>query len=148
MITLKSGSIFTSHAQCIVNPVNCVGVMGKGLALEFKRRYPDMFSRYHVLCNKGDISVGKIAFWKSKTGTDPIICLFPTKNHWRERSTVDIIEQGLRQYVKYAPNMNITSAAFPKIGCGLGGLNFELQVAPLMKFYLDPLPYEVEIYVD
>lgn len=148
MITFKSGSIFTSQAQCIVNPVNCVGVMGKGLALEFKKRYPDMFSRYHALCNKGEISVGKIAFWKPKIGDDPIICLFPTKNHWREKSTVSIIEQGLQQYVKYSPKLDITSAAFPKIGCGLGGLSFELQVAPLMKFYLDPLPYEVEIYVD
>jgi len=122
--------------------------MGKGLALEFKQRYPDMFSRYRALCNKGDISVGKIAFWKPKITDDPIICLFPTKNHWREKSTVSIIEHGLQQFVKYAPKLDITSAAFPKIGCGLGGLNFELQVRPLMQFYLEPLPYEVEIYTD
>ena len=102
MIVLKSGSIFDSSAQCLVNPVNCVGVMGKGLALDFKRRYPDMFGKYAQLCSKNELSIGRIAFWKPKHTTDPIICLFPTKNHWREKSTPEIIEEGLRQYVKYA----------------------------------------------
>lgn len=148
MIQYINGNIFTATTQCIVNPVNCVGVMGKGLAREFKKRFPDMFKYYKAQCDTGLLQIGQIAFYKYKTpSTGPIICLFPTKNHWRQASTLEIIEVGLRAFIKYAPEMQIKSVAFPKIGAGLGGLNFNLQVLPLMEMYLAKTDFDVKIYM-
>ena len=149
MIILKNGSIFDSTADCLVNPVNCVGVMGKGLALEFKHRFPPMFQLYKNVCTEGKLTPGKVAFWRSSVDASlPMICLFPTKNHWRDKSTLSLIETGLHAFVKYSPKLDIKSVAFPKIGCGLGGLDFQLQVYPLMVQYLSDLPMTVEIYID
>lgn len=147
MITYTSGDIFQSTASCLVNPVNCVGVMGKGLALEFKKRYPEMFMSYKDMCNGGNLSLGKIAFWRSKHPKPPIICLFPTKHHWRDRSYLTSIERGFESFIKYAPEMHITSAAFPQVGCGLGGLNFEAQVKPLFEQYFRTAPFQIDVYL-
>lgn len=136
MIELVTTSIFESRNDCLVNPVNCVGVMGKGLALEFKRKFPEMFHDYKILCDHGDLVVGSPFIW---TGVeDPLehICLFPTKYNWRNKSTVDIIESGLKDFVELCTFNDIESVSFPMIGCGLGGLSFEHQVLPLMVKYL------------
>lgn len=146
MITYSTGSIFDSTAQCLVNPVNCVGVMGKGLALEYKTRYPDMFKFYQKTCREGKLNLGQVAFWTLKKNSSTIICLFPTKQHWKERSTVTTIDSGLKAFVKYAPEMKIETAAFPKLGCGLGGLDFERQVQPLFEKYFLNSSILVEIY--
>lgn len=150
MILYRQGNIFDSKAHCLVNPVNCIGVMGGGLALQFKHHYPVMFGMYAKLCAEQQLDIGKIAFWHPPeiyNNTSQIICLFPTKYHWRNPSTVEIVEAGLRAYIEYAVTIPITSVAFPQLGCGLGGLDFKMQVEPLMIKYLGALPYPVEIYV-
>jgi O-acetyl-ADP-ribose deacetylase (regulator of RNase III) len=147
MIQFIKGDIFNSNAQCLINPVNCVGVMGKGLALEFKQRFPEMYQFYKLQCANGLLHIGQIAFYGYKVEQFPIICLFPTKRHWKEPSTLEILETSLRAFIKYAPEMKIATVAFPKIGSGLGGLNFDLHVLPLMELYLTNSPFNVEIYL-
>jgi O-acetyl-ADP-ribose deacetylase (regulator of RNase III) len=147
MIELKTGSIFDSDTQCLINPVNCVGVMGKGLALEFKKEFPSMFPFYRKHCLQGDLRYGTVGFYVEKSRLDKIVCLFPTKMHWRDRSTVGIIDASLRAFVKYAPTMKIKSAAFPKVGCGLGGLHFDYQVMPLLERHFFNSTLQIEVYI-
>lgn len=147
MIRYVHGDIFDSKASCLVNPVNCVGVMGKGLALQFRRRYPEMYEWYREQCANHMIQPGQVAFWASKKRPNPVICLFPTKNHWREPSTVQMIDEGLAAFVKYAPEMKVTSCAFPMLGCGLGGLDFARHVRPLIETHLSVTDFDTEVYV-
>ena len=145
-IIFMTGSIFTTSCNCMVNPVNTVGVMGGGLAREFKRKFPHMYTLYREACVQDKLHVGSIMFYRQKVEATNIICLFPTKQHWRDPSTTEYIEDGLRAFVKYYPSWHITSVAFPKLGCGLGGLDWSYHVRPLMIKYLDGLPIPVEIY--
>jgi len=147
MIVYKTGNILESTSQCLVNPVNCVGVMGKGLAADFKNRYPDMFKFYQKTCREGKLNLGQVAFYALKKEPNRIICLFPTKQHWREKSTVSSIDNGFKAFIKYAPEMKIETVAFPKVGCGLGGLDFERQVQPLFEKYFLNSSILVEIYI-
>lgn len=147
MIRYVEGDIFESTMQCLVNPVNCVGVMGKGLALEFKKRYPDVYQFYLGMCKENELAIGRIAIYAAKKKPDRCVCLFPTKYHWRDRSYVAGIEKGLQSFITFAPQMKIKSVAFPKLGCGLGGLNFDHQVRPLFEKYFNDEKFEVEIYV-
>ena len=144
-ITYKQGNIFDSQMECLVNPVNTVGVMGKGLAREFKRRYPAMFREYVRLCNSKQLVVGNPHLW-----TDPFgfkVLLFPTKKHWRQPSKEMYIKGGLHVVSQTGLTDLIDSIAFPAIGCGLGGLDFETQVRPLLDKYLADLPIDVEVYI-
>lgn len=143
MIQYINGDIFDSKAQVIVNPVNTVGIMGKGLALGFKARYPDMFLRYQVECNSKNFTVGKLMLCQTP---DRFVLLFPTKEHWRDASKLEYIEAGLAKLVNTYAAKGITSIAFPKLGCGNGGLHWE-DVKPVMEKYLNPLPIPVEVYV-
>lgn len=145
-VIYTTGNILESSSQCLVNPINTVGVMGRGLALDFKRAYPSMFDSYKRRCDQGVFKVGRIMFYRG-TGDGHIICLFPTKEHWRTPSKLEYIEDGLKAFVKYYAEWNITSAAFPKLGCGLGGLDWEHHVRPLMERYLNDLDIPVEIYI-
>lgn len=138
------GNIFLSPAEVIVNPVNTFGVMGKGLAAEFKRRYPDMFRKYKAFCEQKKFSVGQL--WLSHE-TDYAVLLFPTKKHWRGRSKLEYVEAGLKKFVDTYEEKDIKSIAFPKLGCGYGGLDWE-NVRPLMEKYLRDLPIEIYIYLD
>jgi O-acetyl-ADP-ribose deacetylase (regulator of RNase III) len=144
MITYVQDDLFQSKAQVLVNPVNVMGVMGKGLALEFKKRYPAMFEEYRTLCENSQFKVGDL--WLYKT-TDKWVLNFPTKNHWREPSTVEIIQAGLNRFAATYEENSITSIAFPKLGSGLGGLDWGKQVRPIMEQYLQPLPIEILIYI-
>jgi len=143
MILYVKGDIFQSPAQVLVNAVNTVGVMGKGIALEFKRLFPEMYGQYRQLCESGKIQIGTL--WLYKTPNKNILN-FPTKKHWREPSRVEYIELGLRKFVETYSKMGIHSIAFPPIGCGNGQLDFRTQVQPLMERYLRNLPIEVFIY--
>lgn len=147
MIEYCKGDLLESSAQCLVNPVNCVGVMGKGLALEFKKKYPDMFSVYRKCCKEETLRIGQIIFYQLKEKPSKIICLFPTKYHWRERSKLSTIEIGMKLFLEYAPKMKIKTVAFPQLGCGLGGLNFKMQVQPLMEKYLRESVFNSSIYI-
>lgn len=142
MITYICGDIFSSKSQVLVNPVNCIGVMGAGLALNFKQQYPDMFSHYQTMCSENRIKPGCLWLYHSS----PWILCFPTKRHWRDRSRIEWIDVGLRNFIKIYKEKGIESIAFPKLGCGLGGLNFDRDVKPLMEHYLSDPPISIEIY--
>lgn len=146
-VTYISGSIFDSNAFCLVNPVNTVGVMGSGLALKFKQKYPSMFKTYKMHCENGALKPGILMFYRPKSITQPTILLFPTKLHWKNPSRIEYIDSGLRAFVQYYQDWKITSIAFPKLGCGLGGLNWEHEVQPVMEKYLSILDIPVEIYI-
>ncbi|MFZ0545628.1 MAG: macro domain-containing protein, partial [Candidatus Promineifilaceae bacterium] len=145
MILYVSGDLFQSPAQVLVNTVNTVGVMGKGIALDFKRLYPEMFEKYQKLCEAGKFSIGMLWLYKSP---NKWILNFPTKKHWRQPSHIGYIEAGLKKFVDTYDKMGIHSIAFPPLGCGNGQLDFASQVRPLMEQYLRNLPIEVFIYAD
>ncbi|MBO6283479.1 MAG: macro domain-containing protein, partial [Pseudobutyrivibrio sp.] len=113
MLKYIEGDIFSSPAQVLVNTVNTVGVMGKGIALEYKKRYPEMFNQYKLQCDRHKLVVGKLILWY---GIDHWILQFPTKEHWRNPSKLEYIERGLMTFVNKYADYNISSIAFPKLG--------------------------------
>jgi O-acetyl-ADP-ribose deacetylase (regulator of RNase III) len=137
------GNIFNSKCQTIVNTVNCVGVMGRGIALEYKNRYPEMYEKYKKLCEEQKISSGTLWIYKTK---DRWILNFPTKNHWRYPSKMEYIEKGLKKLKDTYHKKGIKSIAFPQLGVSSGGLDWE-NVRSLMKQYLSQMNIPVEIYV-
>jgi O-acetyl-ADP-ribose deacetylase (regulator of RNase III) len=143
MIKFIKGDFFSSEVQTIVNTVNCVGVMGKGIALKYKKRYPRMFSIYKKICDNKLLDIGKLFLYKSE---EKWILNFPTKTDWRNPSEIKNIEEGLKKFVNTYKEKGITSIAFPHLGCQNGGLDFESQVKPLMIKYLEDLDLEIEIY--
>lgn len=143
MILYVEGDLFQSPAQVLVNTVNTVGVMGRGIALEFKRLFPEMYAQYRDLCERGQFAIGQL--WLYKTERKWVLN-FPTKQHWREPSRLEYIEKGLQKFYDTYRSLNIHSIAFPALGCGNGQLDFEAQVQPLMERYLRSLPIEVFIY--
>lgn len=143
MISTSNGNLFTSSAQVLVNPVNTVGVMGKGLALDFKRRYPAMFEQYRFLCQHNQFNVGQLWLYRAP---DRWILNFPTKTDWRQPAKLEYIEAGLSKFVATYQDKNITSIAFPQLGSGNGGLDWATMVSPLMEHYLSALPIVVEIH--
>jgi O-acetyl-ADP-ribose deacetylase (regulator of RNase III) len=143
MILYVKGDLFQAPAQVLVNTVNTVGVMGKGIALDFRRLFPEMFEQYRALCEAGTFQIGTL--WLYKTPNKWVLN-FPTKKHWREPSRVEYIEAGLKKFVTSYASMGIHSIAFPPLGCGNGQLDFATQVQPLMEKYLHNLPIEVFIY--
>ncbi|MEP6984827.1 MAG: macro domain-containing protein [Chloroflexota bacterium] len=144
MITYLATDLFQSPAQVLVNAVNTVGVMGKGIALEFKRQYPEMFKQYQVLCKNGEFDMGQLWLYKSP---QKWILNFPTKRDWRDKSRIEYVETGLKRFIEIYESESITSISFPRLGCGLGGLNWENEVRPLMEQYLRPLPIDVVIHI-
>lgn len=143
MILYVLGDLFQSPAQVLVNTVNTVGVMGKGIALEFKRLYPDMFDEYRRRCETGALKVGNPFLYKSN---NKWVLNFPTKRHWRGKSKVEYIEKGLAAFAKRYARWGIGSIAFPPLGCGNGGLDFAMQVQPIMHKYLAEMALDVFIY--
>lgn len=143
MIMYVKGNLLQSPAQVLVNTVNTVGVMGRGIALEFKRLFPEMYRQYRDLCENGQLDIGKL--WLHKSSNKWVLA-FPTKKHWRYPSRVEYIEAGLQKFVGSYEDLGIHSVAFPALGCGNGQLDFESQVKPLMERYLRSLPIEVFIY--
>ena len=144
MITYVDFSLFESPAKVLVNTVNTVGVMGKGIAKEFKRIYPEMFVDYQRLCENRTFDVGEL--WLYKTPHKWVLN-FPTKKHWRSPSKPEYIEEGLRKFTHFYHDTRITSVSFPQLGCGNGELDWKTQVKPLMETYLKNLPIEVFIHI-
>jgi O-acetyl-ADP-ribose deacetylase (regulator of RNase III) len=143
-ILYVKGDIFTSGAQTIVNPVNCRGVMGAGLALAFKQRYPEMFAAYVQACQNSELRIGQLMLYRA---SQPWILNFPTKDHWRAPAKLAYIEQGLHFFAANYQQMGIYNIAFPKLGAGLGGLSWN-DVGPLMARYLAPLDCAITIYIE
>jgi len=124
-------NLFDVDVQTIVNPVNTVGVMGVGLALHFKKKYPDMYYQYRKHCDSGLLTVGRL--WVYDAG-DRKILNFPTKTHWRLKSEIEYINSGLENLAVTYKRRGITSIAFPLIGCGHGGLAKEVVIDSMDKY--------------
>ncbi len=123
MIKFVTGDIFNSNADCLINTVNCEGVMGKGIAYQFKIRFPQNNLEYIRECETGKLKVNTIHYYKE----DGIwIVNFPTKNKWREKSKIDYIEKGLEQLTSFIIQHNPQTIAIPPLGCGNGGLNWDI----------------------
>lgn len=142
-IKYRKGDIFESETQVIVNTVNCQGVMGKGLALAFKERYPAMFSVYKEECKTGKLRIGRPSLYKEST---PWILNFPTKDKWKANSRLEYLDKGLKYFVANCKRAGIKSIAFPKLGAQNGKLEWD-DVGPLMAKYLSTLDIEVYIYI-
>lgn len=140
-VIVFEGNIFTSKCQTIVNTVNCVGVMGAGIALECRLRYPEMFSRYVQLCEAGQIEVGKLWIYKS----DRWILNFPTKKHWKYPSKIEYLEAGLEKFMATYQEKGIESIAFPLLGADKGGIP-AAESLKVMREYLDDADINVEIF--
>lgn len=125
MIEFKTGDIFAEDAEALVNTVNCVGVMGRGVALQFKRAFPKNFKAYAARCKRNEIQPGKVFVFETDEMFSPrFIINFPTKRHWRDMSRIEDIESGLGSLVDEIRSCAIQSVAIPPLGCGLGGLNW------------------------
>lgn len=156
MIIYTNANLFLSPAQTLVNTVNTVGVMGKGIAKDFKHYYPQMFRHYQRMCKEDKLTIGKLMISKG----EPVIYRgkpttknrqrwvlnFPTKKHWRAGSKIEYLEAGLKKFVDTYHQHGIKSVSFPQLGVGNGGLNWK-DVNELMSFYLDRLDIPVYIHI-
>lgn len=125
MLEYKRGNILSEDAEALVNTVNCVGVMGRGVALLFKKAFPANFNAYVVACDAGEVKPGCMFVFATGQLTNPrYIINFPTKRHWRDNSRIEDIEVGLRALVEEIERRDIQSIALPPLGCGLGGLDW------------------------
>jgi O-acetyl-ADP-ribose deacetylase (regulator of RNase III)/uncharacterized protein YwgA len=143
MVTTKTGDMFSSDAQTLVNTVNCVGVMGKGVALAFKERFPEMYKEYVRLCDAHRVHLGEPYLYKQLAG--PWILNFPTKDHWRSVSKLSDIVAGLEYLERHYREWGIMSLAVPPLGCGQGGLEWRV-VGPTLYRHLNRLSIPVELY--
>ncbi|MBU0713342.1 macro domain-containing protein [bacterium] len=144
MITnVTIGNIFEADAQTLVNTVNCVGIMGKGIAADFKKRFPDMFADYKSRCDNGLLRPGEPYIYKSTI--KPWIINFPTKNHWRSVSKLQDIEKGVDIILEKYREWEVTSLAVPPLGCGNGQLEWR-DVGPLLYRKFQDIDIPVELY--
>jgi O-acetyl-ADP-ribose deacetylase (regulator of RNase III) len=140
MIEAGSGDLLDADVEAIVNTVNTVGVMGKGLALQFKRRFPANFDAYAAACKRGEVEIGRMLVVETKEPTGPrYIINFPTKKHWRDPSRLEYVRVGLNALVDEIRARGIRSIAVPPLGCGNGGLAWS-DVEPLIERAVAELP--------
>src|SRR5215207_2447602 len=146
MIEFGEGNLLHADVEALVNTVNTVGVMGKGVALQFKQAFPANFAAYKRACDHHEVRLGRMFVWDShRPGARRYIINFPTKSHWRSRSRLADIETGLCDLVRQVTDLGITSIALPALGCGNGGLDWN-DVLPRITQALDPLPVRVIVY--
>ncbi|MHB9145714.1 MAG: macro domain-containing protein [Symbiobacteriia bacterium] len=143
MVEIRTGDIFRSNAQTLVNTVNCVGVMGKGLALQFKQKFPEMYKDYVLRCDRGEVRLGRPHLYTSLV--HPWILNFPTKDHWRSVARLDAIIEGLDYLLEHCKEWGIASLAVPALGCGQGQLEWKV-VGPTLYRYLQKFEIPVELY--
>lgn len=145
-VRIKSGDLLKEHADAIVNTVNCVGVMGKGIALQFKQRWPQNFKAYEAACKREEVTPGKMFVHDLGEWQEPrFIINFPTKKHWRGDSKLEYVESGLRDLVKQLKHLRVKSVALPPLGCGNGGLDWD-DVRPLILAAFEKTP-EIQVTV-
>jgi O-acetyl-ADP-ribose deacetylase (regulator of RNase III) len=142
VIRFVRGNLFDSQAEALVNAVNTVGVMGRGVALEFKNRFPENYSAYRLACKREELIVGKMFTFELNRETNleqpRWIINFPTKQHWRNPSKLEFVRDGLEDFVGVIASLKITSVALPALGCGTGGLEWK-TVRALLEAALEPL---------
>jgi len=146
-INLRTGDILKADAEAIVNTVNCVGIMGRGIALQFKKAFPANFRAYALACDNGEVQPGKMFIYDTGSFTNPrFIINFPTKRHWKGKSRIEDIDSGLAALARNISERGIKSVAIPPLGAGLGGLEWN-DVRPRIEAALRDLPdLEVLIY--
>ncbi len=145
MISFTNGNMFEKMADIQINTVNCVGVMGAGVALAFKKQYPEMYKDYKKRCENGEVKPGNPHVWSECQLTENIIIVnLPTKNHWRYPSKYEYIESGLKWLKEFLGNKGSVSVTLPALGCGHGGLEWD-KVKSLIQKYLSEL--EADIFV-
>lgn len=146
-----SGDLLNSDADVLINTVNTVGVMGKGIALAFKNRFPNMFNEYKKLCNEKKLHVGEIFSTQDtdiQTGKTRTIYCFPTKKHWRNPSEMSYIESGMSALIDNLRSNNVTSIAIPPLGCGCGGLDKNLVKKIIIDAFRDShLSHDIDVYL-
>ncbi len=147
MINYITGNILESNAQALVNTVNTIGIMGKGIALQFKKAYPNNFKAYAEACKKAEIVVGKLFITRDSnlSSGEKIIINFPTKIDWRKPSEYSYIENGLDDLIRVIETNQVKSIAIPPLGAGNGGLEWE-RVKKLIEQKLSPLDIEIYVY--
>ena len=147
MINVKTGNILTDKSQAIVNTVNCVGVMGKGLALQFKKAFPDNFKLYKSACDQKLVKPGKMFITKYEDMLEnKYIINFPTKQHWKGASRIEFIDDGLKDLICQVRDLGIKSIAIPPLGAGLGGLDWRLVKELIIKAFSSIPDIEVAVY--
>jgi len=140
MIEELNGDLLQAKAEALVNPVNCVGTMGKGLALQFRGEFTENYDLYREACNRGEVRIGEMFVYETHFTVLPkYIINFPTKQHWRQPSEMSFIKSGLEALVRTLRDRRIKSVALPRLGCGNGGLDWKI-VKPLIFAALEPLP--------
>jgi O-acetyl-ADP-ribose deacetylase (regulator of RNase III) len=146
MFEFKQGNLLEEKAEALVNTVNCVGVMGKGIALQFKQAYPENFRHYEKACKASEVQPGQMFTVATGSLLNPrYIINFPTKRHWRNNSKIEDIKSGLVALVQQVQRLDITSIAMPALGCGNGGLNWA-NVKPLIESAFAQLP-DVQVII-
>ncbi|UYP67839.1 macro domain-containing protein [Thalassobacter stenotrophicus] len=146
MIRFTSGDILQSEADALVNTVNCVGVMGRGIALQFKKAFPKNFEEYKLACDRGNVVPGRMFITERNALTAPkFIVNFPTKRHWRGKSRMEDIESGLQALKEQIDELGIKSIAIPPLGSGLGGLSWP-DVRAMIESSLSDVDAEVIVF--
>jgi len=126
MIQTTRGDILQADAEALVNTVNCVGVMGRGIALQFKKAFPENYKAYKACCDRGALQPGQMMVYDlSRLANPRLIINFPTKRHWKSRSRIEDIEIGLEALAQEVERLHLRSIAIPPLGCGLGGLDWK-----------------------
>jgi len=143
MIAEKKGNIFNSKCQTIVNTINCLGVMGAGIAFEFRLRYPEMYAKYKNLCEQKIIQIGTL--WIYTINSNKKILNFPTKDDWKKPTKIEYLERGLTKFVDTYRDKNISSIAFPLLGASHGGLSPDVSLS-VMKKHLSKCEIPIEIW--
>lgn len=140
MIEITTGDILAADAEALVNTVNCVGIMGRGIALQFRKAFPDNFKSYEKACERKELQPGRLFVFRTGQLTNPhYIINFPTKRHWKGKSQLADIESGLTALVAEIRRLGIRSVAIPPLGCGQGGLDWA-EVRPRIEQALQAVP--------
>lgn len=143
-LKIIKGNIFTTDSQTLVNPINCVGVMGAGIALEYRFRYPDMFKRYKTICDDKQMVIGKLWLFKPQDDRKWVLN-FPTKKDWKYPSKPEYLKLGLEKFLHTYTQKGIRSIAFPLLGSAKGGISESLSLS-IMQQYLERCDIPVDIY--
>lgn len=146
MLKYTTGNLLNADVEALVNTVNCVGVMGKGIALQFKRAFPENFGAYRRACDAGEVRPGRMHVFETTSLANPrLVINFPTKRHWRGNSRLEDIESGLKALVAVIRERGIRSIGIPPLGCGLGGLDWRV-VRPMIEEAMKEVP-ETEVFL-
>lgn len=144
MIEIRQGNILKTDVEALVNTVNCVGIMGKGIALQFKQAFPANFEAYQKACHTKEVRPGQMFIYPTGSMLNPkYIINFPTKRHWRDSSYYEDIKSGLKALIAEVRKLGIQTIAVPPLGCGLGGLDWS-RVREMIKDAFKQLP-EVQV---